>query len=738
MIEQLIQQLCQEYGIKSNYIDAWGKPATVANQSKAKLLAAMGYSVDDEQELLQQIHQKHSIDWMHPLPPVVVQQQAESYSLDVRVPNTQSATCLQWKIVTEKGKTLSGKLTPAEGEKNSETEIDGVLFQGYQHAIQADLPWGYHQLSLLGAKGKVLGECRLIVTPAACYTPKPVLEGAKLWGPSVQLYSLRSTQNWGVGDFTDLKLLLENIAQKGGDFVGLNPIHALYPSNPDSASPYSPSSRRWLNVIYIDVTAAAEYEKSSAAQTLVESDSFRQRIEQLKATDWVDYAGVMRLKLETLDLLFETFRTQELSRNTKRGKAFRAFVKEGGDSLLEQACFDALQRQFYAEGVNAWGWPAWPQEYQDFSDKAVKTFIKRHKEKVDYFAYLQFLADEQLEQASSYANDAGMTLGIYRDLAVGVSEGSTELWANKDLYLKDASVGAPPDVLGPQGQNWGLPPMDPVQARQLGYQPFVELFRSNMRHCGALRIDHVMALLRLWWIPRGEGADKGAYVSYPINELLLILALESHRNQCLIIGEDLGTVPEGIFETLQEHGVYSYRIFFFERSKTDGGFFAPEHYPVQAMATLTTHDMPTLKGFWHCDDLELGKELGIYNEESTLQALYVDRHEAKQRILDSLHGLNAIPAHIPHDVNWVGMSQELNYAMQVHLARGSSALLALQLEDWLEMEKPVNVPGTSYEYPNWRRKLSHDLEQLFNRPEVNELLEQITQARQMAHGLGIR
>ena len=738
MIEQHIQQLCQEHGIESNYIDAWGNPAVVIPESKAKMLSAMGYAVDDQATLSAQIQQKHRREWLRPLPPVLVQPKSDHYSVEVRVEQQQASQLMKWQLNTENGQSLAGMLTPLEGNKVAEIELEGTLYQSYQVYIWAELPWGYHELLLTSASGDELGCCSFIVTPSTCYSPQSVLDGAKLWGPSVQLYSLRSSSNWGVGDFSDLKLLLQQLAKKGADFVGLNPIHALYPSNPESASPYSPSSRRWLNILYIDVTAIPEYSLSEAAQSLVNSAEFQGKLERLRETEWVDYSGVTKAKLDALDLVFQTFQTLERKRNTKRARAFRAFVSEGGESLLEQATFDALQRQFYAEGVNAWGWPAWPEEYQDFSSKSVKSFIKQHKEKVDYFAYLQFIADEQLAQANQQANNSGMPLGIYRDLAVGVSEGSNELWANKDLYLKDASVGAPPDPLGPLGQNWGLPPMDPVQARELAYQPFIELFRSNMRHCGALRIDHVMALLRLWWVPRGETADKGAYVMYPIKDLLAILALESQRNQCLIIGEDLGTVPEGIFQTLQETGVYSYRVFFFERSKEDGGLFAPEHYPVQAMATLTTHDLPTLKGFWQCEDLKLGKELGLYKDEPSLQVLYAERHECKQRILESLHGLGAIPAHISHDVNWVAMSQELNYAMQVHMAKGSSALLSLQLEDWLEMEKPVNVPGTSVEYPNWRRKLSHELEDIFSRSAISTLMEQLTQARRQAYGIGLK
>ena len=252
-----------------------------------------------------------------------------------------------------------------------------------------------------------------------------------------------------------------------------------------------------------------------------------------------------------------------------------------------------------------------------------------------------------------------------------------------------------------------------------------------MHACGALRIDHVMALLRLWWVPAGESAQEGTYVYYPVDDLLAILALESHLNQCSIIGEDLGTVPDDIIGKLKENGIHSYKVFFFEQAE-DGGFFSPEHYVEQAMATLTTHDMPTLIGYWHCKDLELGQELGLYSGDELIQSLYADRIKAKQAILDSLHGHQSVSDNVGRDANHVGMSQELNYGMQIHMAKGSSALLSLQLEDWLQMEKPVNVPGTSDEYPNWRRKLSVDLEDIFSINEVNHLTDALTKARQTA------
>jgi 4-alpha-glucanotransferase len=350
---------------------------------------------------------------------------------------------------------------------------------------------------------------------------------------------------------------------------------------------------------------------------------------------------------------------------------------------------------------------------------------------VRFYLFLQYMADQQYQRASAVADERGMTIGLYRDLAVGVSEGSAEVWSAKDLYVTQASVGAPPDILGPLGQNWGLPPMDPKALYEQAYQPIIELFRANMANSGALRIDHAMALLRLWWVYQGDTADKGGYVYYPVDDLLGILALESQRNQTLIIGEDLGTVPEEIRDKLAANGVYSYRVFFFEQAE-DGGFYSPSHYPVQSMSTLTIHDFPTLIGYWHCYDLELGSKIGLYPTQEILDPLYESRHENKQQILNTLHGHGAISENVGRDVNYVGMTQELNYGMQVHMATGSSALLSLQLEDWLQMDKPVNIPGTFKEYPNWKRKLTRNLEDIFTDPELINLAQYITSARRKA------
>lgn len=730
MTSSLIERLVEHRGIESNFTDAWGKPAQVNEATKRQLLKAMGYEIDDSAALEQQLDSQFSEDWLTPLNPVQVNRSDDELFLTVRLPIELVNDNHALVVKTEQGEEIKQGFVPSNGELINVCHIEDIEFQEYLVRLDSKLPLGYHDLLLVAEDGDQIASMRMIIAPRSCYQPPQIVKGNKAWGLSVQLYCLRSEKNWGVGDFSDLAFLIENAAKQGAEFVGLNPIHALYPANPNACSPYGPSSRRWLNFIYIDVTTLEGYD-SEAVQEIVQDAEFKSSIEHVRSVDYVDYEAVTRLKLKALDAVFDYQNDKYLSKNTRVNKAFKTFVKEGGESLDMLATYDAIQRSLAMQGKESWGWPVFPKEFSEFDTQGVKKFKKTNGKRIKFFLFLQWQAAMQLEHANNVAHQQNMTIGLYRDLAVGVSEGSAEIWGNRDLYSTEASVGAPPDVLGPLGQNWGLPPMDPHKLYKQKYQPIIELFDSNMKSTGALRIDHVMALLRLWWVASGDDAKDGGYVYYPVDDLLGILALESHRHKSLVIGEDLGTVPEEIRSKLAENGVYSYRVFFFEQSD-DGGFFSPSHYPVQSMSTLTTHDMPTLAGYWHCLDLELGRELGLYPSDDILSALLNSRHDSKQAILDSLHGHAAIPEWIAKHVEHLPMSKELNFGMQMHMAAGSSALLSLQLEDWLQMDKPVNIPGTFNEYPNWKRKLNRNLEQIFTDPELIELAHGLTRARQQA------
>lgn len=690
MQSKRLEQAALTAGISPNYINAHGKPQSISAQTKQRLL-----------------------DAMHPVPATVNSAPVPAVQVFIHGKKKRLVVSgkgqYQWQLTTEAGKTYQG-------------EVSG----GDDLPLPGGLALGYHALTLTQKKQQ--WTCRVIIAPARCYEPQALRDGKKLWGACVQLYTLRSENNWGIGDFGDLKQMLSGVGERGGSFIGLNPIHALYPAYPESASPYSPSSRRWLNIIYIDVNAVEDFAQSKAAQAWWKKAATQKALRAARESEWVDYSAVTALKLTALRMAWQGF--SQRGEGDEQFAAFRAFVEQEGDSLYWQAAFDALHAFQVQEDPLRWGWPAWPQGYQSIDSPEVKAFCQQHADEVNFYLWLQWLAFTQFAECWQTSQGYRMPIGLYRDLAVGVAEGGAETWCDRELYCLKASVGAPPDILGPLGQNWGLPPMDPHVMQARGYAPFVDLLRANMKNCGALRIDHVMSMLRLWWIPYGETADQGAYVHYPVDDLLAILALESHRHQCMVIGEDLGTVPQEIVGKLRRSGVYSYKVLYFEND--DKVFHAPEAWPAQSMAVATTHDLPTLRGYWESGDLTLGKTLGLYPDEELLSGLYDDREQAKQGLLTALHEHGCLPQRAGKKALRMPMSSILNRGLQRYIADSNSALLGLQPEDWLDMASPVNVPGTSDQYQNWRRKLAVSLEEMFADETVNRLIKDLDRRRKAA------
>ncbi|PHM74515.1 4-alpha-glucanotransferase [Xenorhabdus kozodoii] len=702
MEKKCLNDWATEAGIVSEYINAYGKPQAIPAETRHRILEAMGTDIP----VGRPVSHLHAPS----LPKVKVVNQGQTVTLPLEDTNHY-----QWQIHTEQGEILHGHCQ-------------------HQLTLPADLPLGYHTLNLTSAVKPETDSIQLVVAPERCYEPDAITHGEKLWGACVQLYTLRSENNWGIGDFGDLKYMLQELAQRGGAFIGLNPLHAIYPAMPENASPYSPSSRHWLNTIYIAVTQVEDFNLSVEAQTWWQLAETQSRLQQARQAEWVDYTTVMTLKMTALRLAYPHFKRR--SDDDPQQVAFQQFVTKGGKNLYYQAAYDALHHKLYAENHAYWGWPVWPEEYREPESDTVTAFCHSHPQEIAFFLWLQWLADTQLAECFTTSQTNHMPIGIYRDLAVGVAQGGSETWCNRSIYCTKASVGAPPDILGPLGQNWGLPPMNPHVLKAQSYQPFIELLRSNMRHCGALRIDHVMSLLRLWWIPQGETADKGVYVHYPVDDLLAILALESQRNHCLVIGEDLGIVPAEIVDKLRDRGVYSYKVFYFERND-QGEYRPPNEYPVQAMATITTHDLPTLRGFWQHEDLTLGESIGLYPDKALLADLYSERKRCKQALLTSLnrHGYlseDPLQGSVPLAQTEYPMSNAINQSIHRYIAHSTCALLGLQPEDWLDMELPVNIPGTTEEYPNWRRKLTTTLEDMFADTHINRLLHAVGECRKQS------
>src|SRR5216683_5616536 len=580
-----LRHIAGSVGIATRHVDALGLPSDPAQAAEA--LAEEGRAAP------------------FGLSPVQIVAQ-ETATLILRLPAESGG--VEWHCRLEDGGESAGKS------------------EGAELHLPPGLPLGYHRLAITGV-GET-AEIGLVVAPDACHLSDALRPGARNWGLTAQLYGVRSARDWGIGDFSDLATLGREAGRLGTGAVGINPLHALFAAEPRHFSPYSPSSRVWLDYLYIDVTQVPGFAEDAAARALAPADA----VLAARGAGLVDYAAVAALKRPVLEALYRRFR--ERDSGSALGAAFRAFQLEGGDALAAFATFEALHEHFTAAG-GPFSWHAWPEEMRDPDSAAVAEFAREHAERVAFFQFLQWQSDHQLGAAAAAGREGGLGIGLYRDLAVGVNPNGAEAWADRELVVPGAAIGAPPDLLARAGQNWGLAPINPLALRRRGFAPLIAALRANMRHAGVLRIDHVMSLQRLYWIPRGLPATLGAYVNYPFRELLRLVALESRRQGCAVIGEDLGTVPEGFRDTMQRANILSYRVFMFERWG-DGSFIAPGDYPPLAAASAATHDLATLKGFWLGRDIDWRRRLGIYPDDAAGSAEEAERRRDRYKLLEAL------------------------------------------------------------------------------------------------------
>jgi 4-alpha-glucanotransferase len=688
-----LDRLAAAYGIEDAFVDARGTVKHTADATKRALLAALGAPADDEAQAQAALDAVTRAAWIGPLPPVLVTRLDGPPRIALTLPGHPVAVA--WLLRCEDGTEHAGAIDWARLPLIAECTLDGRRYERREFALAVALPVGYHTFSLAAPAA----DMSLIVSPGRCVVPPALLE-RKAWGVALQLYLLRSERNWGIGDFGDLRQCAETIAARGGDVVGLNPLHALFLDDPEAASPYSPASRLLLNVLNIDVEAVPGFAACAAAQAAVAAPAFQTLRAACRDAAQVRYADVAALKLPVLRLLHAQHAA------TGERAAFERFVDAAGEPLRRACIFQALRT---ARGATV---AAWPAELRDVESPAVAAFAREHRDELDFLAWLQWIADEQLSVAA--AAGLGMRIGLYRDLAVGADPNGAEIWSNPAAIVQRASVGAPPDIYNPPGQNWGLPPFHPLALRAEGYRSFIELVRANMRHAGAIRIDHVMALQHLYLIPAGSAPADGAYVTYPLDDFVGILALESERRQCLVIGEDLGTVPAGFRERMDAANILSYRVLFFETDPETEAFLVPDAYPERALAVVGSHDLPTLAAWWTGADIDLKRALALL-DEAAAQAQHAERTRARTRLRDALRRAKLLPA--------AGEPEDGAVFLAVHryLARSNALLAMAQLDDVTAETLPVNVPTTSVEHPNWRRRIGPTLEAIAHSARWNDL-----------------
>jgi (1->4)-alpha-D-glucan 1-alpha-D-glucosylmutase len=708
---QGLDALCAISGITDAYYDIRGQRHEASIEVKQSLLAAMDLAVDNDSDIQHNLEKVNSAVARHIVAPTLVHKQCDMpIRMTLTLVEAQVDAPISWELHEESGQRHQGRWEIYAGDAVNETELNGIRLLQFEVNLPAKLDIGYHRLSV-----KTGDDCEaqasLIVTPTSCYQP-PELDGEqKIWGVSLQLYALRSQRNWGIGDFTDLHAVIEILAPLGVDAIGLNPLHALFTLQADRASPYSPSSRDFLNPVYLDVEAIDEFAHCQEARQHFDSQEFQARLQALRSRELIDYSGVWTQKFEILKMLYRQFRSEPGGNDSARAMEFQQFQRDGGEDLSRFTLFEALQSFFQPQDGKVHSWRKWPAAFRDPDSDTVAQWAASNIDAIEFHQYLQWNADLQLSGIHERCNGHGMCIGIYRDLAVGNARSGAQCWADQSQYALDTGIGAPPDDFNLNGQDWGLPPLKPAAIAEQGYRQFIQTMRANMRHAGALRIDHVMGLMRLFWVPPNSPADQGTYVAYPFTDLLGILALESQRNRCLIIGEDLGTVPDEVRYALDAYRILSYRILFFEKDWQRGRFKPPQDYPRYALCSASSHDLPTLRGFWRGNDLDIREQLDLYPSDDIKHQQQALRQQDRREIIAALARENLLPNGAWNESeSAIDLDSGLFLSIERYLARSNAALLMVQLEDLLLQVDQVNVPGTVDEYPNWRRKLSLDLE----------------------------
>lgn len=703
-LAEALDRAAAEFRVEASYTDNWGEVREAKPEVRAAVLRALGVPVDSLTAINAFLRQRLHASWSQLLPATLVTGSTpRAGEVAIHVPaGTDENSRLRLWIQLEDGKTEVGDWRLGDLAVIAVCQIDTERFERRALQFQPPVPLGYHELrGALGGDAAQGAPCQWIVGPDRAWQAPEA--PARMGGLAISVYGLRSDRNWGVGDFTDLSALADWAGRDlGVELIGLNPLHAIHNRQPFNTSPYLPVSAYFRNPLYLDIDAIPELAASRRAQVLRRIPCVQRELKALREAEFVEYERVWRLKRLFLRALFRQMEA-ETRAGSERGEAFEHYLAvEASGPLREFATYCALDAEMHRRNRHVWCWPDWPAAYQTPAATAVAAFAVDHAREIRFHSYLQFLIDEQLAAAQARARTAGMPIGLYHDLALATDRGGCDTWMLPQLTVRGCRVGSPPDGFSPDGQDWGFPPPDDEAQAREGYRSFRELIRRNARHGGALRFDHVMRFFRLFWIPDGYAARDGLYVYSNAEALMRVLALESERGQFMVIGEDLGTVTGEIRQMLDRFGILGYRLLYFERNGES--YRPPQDYPSQAVAAISTHDLPTFAGFWQNADIAARRSAGLLPNEPDYLEQIRTRESDKIALAEFLSDFGAIPAE--------KQTEASTLAALACLAQSPSRILMVNQEELTDEPGQQNLPGSTAEYPNWRRRMLVKIEDL--------------------------
>jgi|WetSurSiteA1Bulk_404760.scaffolds.fasta_scaffold01291_5 4-alpha-glucanotransferase len=742
--EELIRELSNLCGIIPEYWDIFGKKHTTSPETVKGILRAMQCRIKSEEDIVHEIQMRKWKTWREFIDPVnVISVNEQPVAIPVYIPikeGEEKSIRISWcmeneenpisliDLLKEKTDTLCDQtmqtVSVDQLAVSEEQWIDGKRYLKALLTLQERYEIGYYRMTVRcthpdkifpGATNAIRKKARIILAPDACYTPDE-FTGKKTWGLFVSLYAIRSHRNWEVGDFTDLKNIVTWVAGLQGGFVGINPLHAIPNTKPFGISPYSPISRLYKNYLYLDLEQIVTGLQSEELRESIAFQNIRDALQKLRQNTYIDYEAVAELKVKILRHCFDFFYKVHYEGNTHFGQKFRKYISGEGDPLESFALYMALWEHMKQKGK--YTWQEWPAEYHEVEGGGVRDFRVNYERDVLFYKYIQWLIDQQMESIEEEAKSRGMLIGLYQDLAIGSIGGGSDAWSNRNAFAYDAEVGAPPDDFSPDGQTWGFPPLIPEKQQETGYSLFVQTIRKNMKRAGALRIDHALGMFRMFWVPKGMYPKDGAYVSYPYEDLIRIIALESVRNKTVVIAEDLGTMGDNVRETLKRFQMLSYRLLYFERNYPDPSFLSPDKYPALALCSVTTHDLPTISGYWKGRDLEVSRKAGKYPDEVLFKKRIEERERDKQLLTSALKSLGVLRKDFLADN---AMTPELCRAIYAFLFLTPCRMMQVSFDDILGALDQQNLPGTLDTHPNWVQKTLVTLEDAMEDSRFSDL-----------------
>jgi 4-alpha-glucanotransferase len=689
----LLRALAHRLGILPSYRDTGGRERETPDATRERLVRALGHEASDEAAAGRALEALARSDAERLVEPVLVYREWEHGAPKLVVNRRALGAARDYALVLRRE-------DGAQAESAGALPRDGAPDAPLELPLPARVPHGYHEVLLALDGGARRARQHLILAPRTTFQPEEALGTRSGFGLLANLYALRGG-GFGHGHLGDLAALARFAGAHGADFVGLNPLHAV-PNQGLAFAPYSPSSRLYHNPLYLDPEAVPELAHYEPARRLLSEPALRERRAALQRAARIDHELVREALWPLLHALHEGFARGVTG--AARAQAYADYCRREGSALDDFASWELLSRRLAEPGAPpACAWWEWPQAWQDPRAPALAELRRREAEALDFLRWLQFELDRQLGEAARAAREAGCRIGLYPDLALGAARASADTWMEQGLFALDASLGAPPDAYAPEGQAWGLPPLHPQALREDGYRFFARVLRASFAHAGALRLDHAMSVMRLFWIPEGRPGSEGAYVAYRADELLGVLALESRRAGAIVIAEDLGTLPPGLPGLLADWGLLRSAVVRFER-EPDGAFRPARAYPVRALATFGTHDLPPLAGLLDGSDLALRREVGALRSDAELAAAQAERETELRALRERLRsdGLLADAGGAP--------PAEVARAAHAFLASTPSVLVAASLDDLAGEREPVNLPGVALErHRSWSRRMAEPL-----------------------------